>query len=447
MEQLFELLELMEQGRMAELRNRLSEMNAVDIAEFFENLEKERALVVFRILPKDLAVDVFSYMSTDQQQHIVESITDREVRTLVDGLFLDDTVDFLEEVPANVVKKVLKNTDEGTRRLINQFLRYPENSAGSKMTIEFVELPASTSAGSAIDIIRKTGVDKETVYTCYVIDERRKLLGAVALHSLLVSPDAALVGDLMDDVTPAHTMDDQEQVADMARKYDLLAVPVVDNEERLVGIITVDDLMDVIEEENTEDIEKMAALSPSEDTYLRTGVLALAKNRVVWLLILMVSGTLSGLTITRFENVISHVLVLASFIPVLMDSGGNAGSQSATLIIRGMALGEIQLSDFARVLYKELRVSLLCASVLAAVNFARLLVFSSGVSAPVAAVMSLALMITVIAAKLIGCMLPMLARLVRVDPALMASPLITTIVDVLALLVYFSLAVAILHVG
>ncbi len=436
-----ELLALMEKGHLAELRGRLVEQNAVDIAEWFEELPNERALLIFRILPKDLSADVFSYLSPEQQEHIVSVISDREVHALVDEMFLDDTVDFLEEVPAGIVKKVLKNTDEHTRRLINQFLQYPENCAGSIMTIEFVDLKTSYTVRQAIDHIRRTGVDKETIYTCYVIDEQRRLLGTVALRKLLLSPEDELIADVMQENTIfAHTLMDQESVADMARRYDLLAVPVVDNEDRLVGIVTVDDILDVIEEENTEDFEKMAAMRPSEDEYMRTPVFTMARNRIVWLLVLMVSATLTGAVILRYDALLAGMVILTSHIPMLMDTGGNCGSQVATLVIRGMALGEIQMRDFWSVLWKELRVSLIVGVTLAAVNFVRII--AVGQPALVALVVSLSLIVTVVTSKLMGAMLPLAARRLRLDPAIMASPLITTIVDVTSMITFFSIATA-----
>ena len=434
------ILGLIHQGRLAEARNWLSQMNVVDIAYWMEELEDDKILVLFRLLPKDMAAEVFSHFSKEQQEFIIESIADREIKGIIDELFLDDTVDLIEEMPANVVKKVLRNTSEERRKIINQFLKYPENSAGSLMTIEFVDLKKEMRVDQALESIRKNGVDKETINICYVIDSNRKLEGIIPIRKLILSHPSEIIKDIMEtNFISVHTLDDQEEVANIFRKYDLIAVPVVDNENRLVGIITVDDIVDIIEEENTEDFHKMAAIQPSDEEYLKTKVTALAKHRVIWLLVLMISATFTGTIIQKFEEVLQSVVALTYFIPMLMDTGGNAGSQSATLIIRGLALEEISLADIFKVLWKELRVSIIVGVILAIINFARIIIMRQA-SATIAATVSVSMLITVILAKVIGGSLPILAKKIGLDPAIMAGPLITTIVDALALLAYFSIA-------
>lgn len=434
------ILGLIHQGRLAEARTWISQMNVVDIAYWLEELDDDKILVLFRLLPKDMAAEVFSHFSKEQQEFIIESIADREIKSIIDELFLDDTVDLIEEMPANVVKKVLRNTSEERRKLINQFLKYPDNSAGSLMTIEFVDLKKEMRVDQALESIRKNGVDKETINICYVIDSSRKLEGIIPIRKLILSDPSEIVENIMEtNFVSVHTLDDQEEVANIFRKYDLIAVPVVDNENRLVGIITVDDIVDIIEEENTEDFHKMAAIQPSDEEYLKTKVTELAKHRVIWLLILMISATFTGTIIQRFEEVLQSVVALTYFIPMLMDTGGNAGSQSATLIIRGLALEEISLADIFKVLWKELRVSIIVGVILAIINFARIIIMRQA-SATIAATVSVSMLITVILAKVIGGSLPILAKKLGLDPAIMAGPLITTIVDALALLAYFSIA-------
>lgn len=443
-----QLLELLGKCNFPELRERLEKMNEVDIAEFMEGLNQEQTLLVFRILPKDISADVFSYLDSDSRTGIIEAATDKELHVLVDDLYLDDTVDMLEEVPANVVRRVLGSTDAQTRELINKFLNYPENSAGSIMTIEMVELHDRFTVREAIDHIRKTGVDKETIYTCYCIDDARHLIGSVQLRHLIMADEDDLIRDIMDGMDYlryVHTLDDQEEVADIVRKYDLLSVPVLDNENRLVGIITVDDIVDVIEEENTEDIEKMNLLKPSgnDRPYLKTSVFRLAGNRIVWLLVLMISATFTGKIIENFESLLSGMVALTAAIPMLMDTGGNAGNQTSTLVIRNLALGEVAVRDYLRILWKELRVALICSVILGVVNLGRMLLLRSGTLME-CVVTSLAMVCAVIVAKLIGCTLPIIAKLIHLDPALMAGPMITTIVDAVTLIIYFSLAQAIL---
>lgn len=434
-------LELIENGELARLKRELNEDNPANIAEFFEEIPVDKQLLVFRLLTKDNAADTFSFMDSDTQEHIVNSITDSEVRRILDDLSLDDAVDFLSEIPANLVTRVLKNTGEEKRKLINQFLNYPDDCAGSIMTIEFVQFHEDTTVLKAMEQIKKTGVNKETIYSCYVMDARRVLVGMVSLRTLILSGDDVKIKDIMeDDVIFVRTLDDQEDIANLFKKYGLIALPVVDNEQRLVGIITVDDIVDVIEQENTEDIEKMAALIPSEDEYLKTGVFTLAKNRIAWLLILMISGTISSAIISGYEAVLASSIILSSFFPILMDTGGNAGSQSSTLIIRGMAVGEIDMSDVFKVIWKEIRVGLLAGSILGAVNFVRLILLRTPLNVNIT--VSLSLIVAVVVSKSIGCLLPMAAKKLKFDPAIMAGPLITTIVDATSLIIFFNLAKA-----
>ncbi|MCK9216785.1 MAG: magnesium transporter [Firmicutes bacterium] len=434
------LKELLDCKKYLQVRNELIEMNIVDIAQILEELDKEKLLIIFRILPKEIAAGVFSHTPIELQQYIIESITDKETSNIVSKLYLDDTVDFLEEMPSNVVKKVLKNTDEETRKLINQFLNYPEDSAGSIMTIEFVDLKKHMTVAEALEHIRATGVDKETINNCFVIDEVRRLEGVVSIRKIILSDSDEIIDDIMNtDVLYANTLDDQEKIAFLFKKYDLTTLPIVDNENRLVGIVTIDDIVDIIDEENTEDLHKMAAIQPLEDEYLKTNAFVLAKHRIVWLMVLMLSATLTGSIIQRYEGMLQSAVILATFIPMLMDTGGNSGSQSSTLIIRGMALGEISTSDAFKVLIKEIKVGMIAGSTLAFVNFLRLIIFSK-LGYLVSATVSLTLLFTVIIAKLVGGLLPLIAKKVHLDPAIMAGPLITTIVDVLALAVYFNLA-------
>ncbi len=435
---------LVESGKKGELRGALSMLNEVDIAEYLATLDNERVIMVFRLLPKDISADVFSYMDTDQRTRLIDALGDQEAMRIIDDMFVDDAVDLLEELPAGVVRRLLKGADEEKRRLINQFLCYPENSAGSIMTIEYMEFHRGVTVGEAMAEIRRTGVDKETIYTLYVIDEYRKLIGTVQLRKLLLARDEQKIDEIMNEqVVSVTTVDDQEMVADTVRHYDLMSIPVVDKEGRLVGIITADDIMDVIEEENTEDFEKMAAMTPSEDEYLKNSVLTLVKNRFPWLLILMVSAMFTGLIITHFEKSLldwgTLGVALTSCMPMLMDTGGNCGSQASTLAIRALALGEIELSDIGKVLWKEMRVAAIVGVALATINFFRLWLFTSYGPA-VAAVVSVTMCITILLAKSIGCTLPILAKSIKLDPALMASPIITTVVDAASLLILFSLA-------
>lgn len=434
------IMNLVKENKYAEVKTYLMQMNVVDIAQFLEDLEVEQMLVLFRLLPKEIAADVFAYMSNEQQEYIIEAITDSEISSIVNDLFLDDTVDLLEEMPSNIVKKILKNTNKETRESINQLLKYPENSAGSLMTIEYVDLKKEMSVEQAIGHIKKTGLDKETINTCYVIDGNRKLEGIVSLRKLILHESEVLIKDMMNTkIISIDTGMDQEEIADLFKKYDLLAMPVVDKENRLVGIITIDDIVDIIEQENTEDMQKMAAMQPSEEAYLKTKVFTLAKHRVIWLLVLMISATFTGNIIKQFEEVIQSVVVLAAFIPMLMDTGGNAGSQSATLVIRGIALNEIELGDIFKVLWKEFRVSVIVGLILSVVNFLRIYFFEK-TDLKISITVCVSLFFTVVLAKIVGGVLPIIAKRLKLDPAIMASPLITTIVDAVALFTYFTMA-------
>lgn len=440
------LLELLERRDLHALRAALLEENEVDIAEFLEELPQDKIVVVFRALPKEMAAEVFSNLEPDTQQVIIQSATDQEVSAIVEELYVDDAVDMLEELPANVVKRVLKAARPDTRKLINQFLNYPDNSVGSIMTAEFTDLKQSMTVAQAIAHIRRTGENSESVYTCYVTDAGRRLEGVLTIKELLLAQDEQLIAELMEtDVITAETTEDQEEAVARMMRYDFISLPVVDKEGRLVGIVTVDDVMDVMEEEATEDFEKMAAMAPSEKPYLKTSVLSLAKHRILWLLVLMISGMITGGILGQYEAAFAAMPLLVTFIPMLTDTGGNAGSQSSTLVIRGMAVGEIQLKDFAKVFWKELRVSMLVGVVLSAVNFVRLNITYPG-NQMVALTVALALFVTVLLAKTVGGVLPMVAKLCHADPAIMAAPLITTIVDAISLVVYFRIACALLPI-
>ncbi|NLU35958.1 MAG: magnesium transporter [Clostridiales bacterium] len=429
-----------QEGKFSKIREMAFQLNVVDIAQLLDELDEEKTLIVFRLLPKDKSVEVFSYMSKEQQQYIIESITDKEIKHIIDNLFMDDTVDILEEMPANIVKKILMHVSADRRDLINQFLKYPENSAGSIMTIEYVDLKKEMTVREALEHVKKTGVDSETIDICYVMDQNRKLEGIIPLRTLVLSDGDTVIGDIMEtNIISVHTHMDQEEVGNLFRRYDLLAMPVVDQENRLVGIITIDDIIDIIEYENTEDFQVMAAMEPSEEEYLKTGIFTLARNRIVWLLILMISATFTGNIIRHYENVLASVVALAAFIPMLMDSGGNAGSQSATMVIRGLALDEIRMKDIGKVIWKEFRVSLLVGFVMTLVNFIRVY-FIEKTGFIITLTISISLYFTIILANLVGSSLPIIAKKLKLDPAIMAAPMITTIVDALALFAYFSIA-------
>ncbi len=450
-EQLLE--ELLESRQFNRVRDMLADMNAVDIAALLEDRSNEQTLLLFRLLPKTLAAEAFAYMEHDTQERLIGVLTDRELASVMDELNMDDAADLVDEMPANVVKRVLRMTDPADRRIINQLLLYPEDSAGSVLTTEFVDLKASMTVDEALDYIRRFGPDKETIYTCYVTDADRYLEGVLTVKELLLNSGDRRVGDLMEtNVISVTTTEDQEQVAALFAKYDLIALPVVDSEGRLVGIITVDDVVDIMRKETTEDIEKMAAILPTDRPYLKTGVFETYRKRIPWLLLLMVSATFTGMIITRFETALSSVVALAAFMPMLMDTGGNSGSQASVSIIRSLALGEVEFRDVLRVVWKELRVSVVCGTTLAAANFAKIMLFDnlvlkSGISMSVALVVCFTILFTVIIAKLVGCTLPLFAKKCGFDPAVMASPFITTIVDAVSLVVYFQMATLLLHLS
>lgn len=436
---------LLQNHQYKELKSALSEMNEVDIAQFLCELPQDLMVYVFRALDKDTASDVFAELPVDIQQQIILSITDQELSVIIEALAVDDAVDMLGEMPSNVVTRVLRNAKSDTRKEINQFLNYPDNSAGSVMTAEFTDLKKDMSVKDAIAHIRSTGEDRETIYNCYVIDSSRKLLGEITVKTLLLAPDTAIVGDLMEtSVICVNTLEDQEEAARLLDKYNLLALPVVDSENRLVGIITIDDAVNVIRQETTEDFQVMAATAPSEQSYLKTSVWVLARNRIVWLLVLMISDMISGGILGSFEGALTALPVLITFIPMLTDTGGNAGSQASTLIIRGLALKEITVHDFFPVLWKEIRVAVLCGAVLSLFNYIRLIIVYPGQFA-MAATVAAAMFCTVLMAKAIGGILPLIATRFKMDPALMASPLITTIVDAGSLLIYLNIARICLH--
>ncbi len=441
-----ELETLLETRQYTRLRQLLGEMNDADIAGWMEELEKNSLLKVFRILPKDLAADVFSYLEVDSQQTIITSLSEQEAATVIDNLMADDAVDLLEEMPANVVDKLLENAKPDTRQAINHLLRYPEDSAGSIMTVEYVSLKESYTVEEAIQRIRAVGLDSETINICYVLDAKRRLVGTVALRYLLLSDSDEIIRDMMhENVISVNTMTDQEQVAAQFKKYDFTAMPVVDNENRLVGIITVDDIVDIMEEEATEDMEKMAAIMPSDKPYMRTSVWETYKKRIPWLLLLMVSATFTGAIISTFEDALSVYASLIAFIPMLMDTGGNAGGQASVTVIRGLSLGEIEYRDVPGVVWKEIRVAVLCGISLAAANFVKLMLIDR-VGLMVSLTVCATLAAAVLMAMLVGCLLPVGAKRLGFDPAVMASPFITTIVDALSLLVYFRFAVMILGI-
>ena len=441
-----ELRELFGSKQYTKLRQFLAELNDADIAALFEELDEEEVSKVFRILPKDLAADVFSYLDVDYQQTIIYSLSEKEAANVIDNLMADDAVDFLDEMPANVVDRLLANAKPDTRQAINHLLRYPEDSAGSIMTVEYVSLKESLTVSQAIEHIKKVGLDSETINICYVLDAQRRLVGTVALRYLLLSDGDVIIGDLMhENVIAINTLMDQEQVAAQFKKYDFTAMPVVDNENRLVGIITVDDIVDIMEEETTEDMEEMAAIVPSDKPYMRTGVFETYKKRIPWLLLLMVSATFTGAIISSFEEALSKYAALIAFIPMLMDTGGNAGGQASVTVIRGLSLGEIEYSDVPGVIWKEIRVSVICGLTLAFANFAKLMLFDR-VGALVSVTVCATLIAAVAMAMLVGCILPIGAKKLGFDPAVMASPFITTIVDALSLLVYFRFATMILGI-
>ena len=440
-----EVKNLLENKKFNILKNELKEMNSADIPSLLEELDKESVVKVFRILSKEQAGEAFSYMEPDLKEKLIHDLTDAELRNIMDELFMDDTVDLIEEMPSNVVKRILRAVNKEDRKTINELLQYPEDSAGSIMTTEFVDLKENMTVEEALERIRTIGLDSETIYNCYVLNKNRVLLGIVNIKEILISKPGSVIKDLMaTNIISVNTMEDQEEVTKVFDKYDYFALPVVDNENRLVGIITVDDAINVIQDEVAEDFEKMAAMSPTEDGYFGTSVFKHAKNRIVWLLILMLSAAVTGAIITRYEQAFAAVPLLVSFIPMIMGTGGNCGSQSSTLIIRGLATDEIELKDVFKALWKELRVSLMVGIVLAFVNGIRIMLQYQDLQ--LAIVIGLTLIATVILAKALGCLLPLLAKKLKLDPAIMASPLITTLVDIFSILVYFQIATNIMGI-
>lgn len=454
------IIRLLEKRNFKVLKEIFLNMNEADIADIFQHIHDDAEVskkdlpLLFRLLPKDAAADVFSYMDSDMQMMLINSFTDRELAEVFDDLFIDDTVDIIEEMPANVVSRILKNTDSETRKQINQILKYPKDSAGSIMTTEYVYLNKDMTVSEALLKIRQLGMVKETVYTLYVTENRR-LIGVLSVLDILTAGDDDLIEDIMGtNVITVDTLEDKELVAAQFAKYDFIALPVVDKENRIVGIVTFDDAMDVMQEENTEDFSRMAAMSPSEDSYFKTSVFSHAKNRILWLLVLMLSATVTGAIITKYEAAFAAVPLLVSFIPMLTGTGGNCGSQTSTMIIRGMSLGEIKLKDFFKVVFKEFRIAIIVSVILALVNGVRIYITYAYINPglidnplKISITVSLAIISTVIMSKLIGCMLPMAAKKLRLDPALMAAPLISTIVDTCTTLVFFNIAMAIFHIS
>lgn len=439
--------ELINSKNLKELKSTIIDLNVVDIAEIIEDMDDKEMLLVFRMLPKEMSAEVFSYMERFDQLRIVNSITDIELASIIDELDFDDMIDVLEEMPANVVTKVLGNTPANERKLINEFLRYPEDSAGSIMTIEYVGLKPEMTVRESLEHIKKIGMDKETIYTCYVENEYKMLIGFVSLRTLVVSDENKLIKDIMvEDVISVNTLEDQEEVADKFVRYGYIALPVVDGEHRLCGIITFDDIMDIVESEATEDFHKMAAIAPSEDEYLDQTPWQLTKNRLPWLMVLMISATLTGGIIDRYNYIIAQYLILSTFIPMMTDTGGNSGSQSSTTVIRALATGEIGLSDSLKVMRKELTVGIIAGGILSFVNFLRI-VFITKVQIKIAILVSITMFITVVLSKFLGAVLPLFAKKVNIDPAIMASALITTIIDTVVLVIYFSLAVKFLPIA
>ena len=444
---------LLDSKKYSTLRDVLSTMNPADVAILFEEIPEGKLPLLFRLLPKELAAETFVEMDSDTQELLIRGFSDNELKEVVDELYVDDAADIVEEMPANVVKRILRQADPETRKMINEILNYPEDSAGSIMTTEYVSLRPKMTVEEAIKRIRRTGVDKETIYTCYVTRDDRTLIGYLSIKTLILSEDEDRIEDIMDsNIISVRTTDDQEDVAQMFSKYNFMALPVVDKEDRLVGIVTVDDAIDVLTEETTEDIEKMAAITPSEKPYLKTTVLETWKARMPWLLLLMISATFTGLIITKFENALAAQVALMSFVPMLMDTAGNSGSQASVTVIRGIAVREIEFADFFRVVLKEARVSLICGATLAVVCFGKimlvdhLLMHNEAVTVLVAFTVALTLVLTIVCAKIVGCSLPMLAEKLKLDPAVMASPFITTIVDAVSLLIYFKVATVLLGI-
>ncbi|MEL7654834.1 MAG: magnesium transporter [Bacillota bacterium] len=444
------ILKLLEAKKYSRARDEIIKNNTVDIAEILEEIIEEmgiqKAIILFRTLPKDISAEVFAYLPVDNQIDIISVITDKEIEHIIDEMDFDDMIDVLEELPANVVDKILEKSTKEERKLINTFLNYPETSAGSLMTPDYISLRKNMTVAEALAYIKKEGMDRETVYTCYIKDEGRKLLGIVSLRTLVIADDQTQVGDLMhEDIIYVNVMDDQEEVSDAFKKYGFLAIPVVDNEHRLVGIITVDDILDVIDEETTEDFQKMAGVAVSTEEYLDMSVWKHVRNRLPWLFFLMCSLMVTGFIITKFEDILSQVIILVAYLPLLMGTGGNSGAQSATLIIRGLAVGEVELKDAQKVLWKEVRISFLVGLVLSALNFAKIYLLD-GEGPLVALTVCGSMLLIIMVAKIIGGLLPIGAKKVGIDPALMASPMIASLTDMVSVVTYFALATFILGI-
>lgn len=442
------IIELLNEKKYAKVHGLLLDMNAIDVAEFLGEIADEQMLYLFRLLSKDISAEVFSNLDSDMQEYIIKSITDTEIQELIDMLFIDDTVDFIEELPAIVVKKVLRNTSNEKRNIINQFLNYPEDSAGSIMTIEFMDLKKELTVGESIERIRRLGVNKETVNTCYITGPDRVLEGEVTLKDLVLAENNKNISDIMiedQELISIPTNMDVEEISLLFTKYDALSLPVTDKENRLVGIITVDDILDIVQEEASEDIEKMAAIVPLEEEYLKASVFSMAKKRVVWLLVLMITATFTQAIIRSYEGMLATYVILTAYIPMLMGTGGNSGSQASTLVIRGLALGSIELKDFFSIIWKELRVALLVGLFLAVVNFIKMYLIDRINNIFIIIAVSVSLIVTVFVAKIVGGSLPIIAKKLNLDPALMATPLITTIVDAVTVLIYFSFSMWLLN--
>lgn len=438
------ILELLNDKKYFELKKELNRLHEVDIAEVLMDLDIKKVIIIFRLLSKDIAANVFTNLNSEIRENIIKAATDKEIKSLLNESFFDNIIDLIEEMPSNVVKKIIKNTTKDERKLINQFLDYPDNSAGSIMTIEYIGIKENMTVKQAKEYIKNADVEEETADICFVLTMDRILKGTIPIRRLVLNEDNKMIGDLMDtDVIAINTLNTKDECINIFKKYDLIASPVVDKEERLVGLITIDDVVDVIEQENTEDFQRIAATLPTNESYLNTSVLNLAKNRIVWLLVLMISATLSARVIKQYDNILQSVVILVAFIPMLMGTGGNSGSQASTLIIRGMALDEILTKDILKVLWKELRVSLIVGLILAGVNFLRI-VYIEKVEINIALIVCSTLLVTVIIAKLLGGSLPIIAKKFKLDPAIMASPLITTILDVLVLFIYMNISKIIL---
>ncbi len=444
-EEVEKLTTLIENKKINDLREFLENINSADFPSILENLDDEKTIMVYRLLPKEQAAEVFVRLDSDSQERLINCLTDSEIKKVMNEIFMDDATDLVEEMPSNVVKRILANTKPENRKIINELLKYPDDTAGTLMTTEFVDLEENMTVDDAFIKIKQTGLRKETVYNCYVLSDDRKLIGVIDIKDLLISEKNEQIKNLMDtNVIKTHTLEDQEEITKMFDKYDCVAIPVVDKEERLVGIITIDDVIDVIQEETLEDFEKMAAITPNNETYFKTSVFKHAKNRIVWLLILMISATITGSIIASFESAIASLPILVAFLPMLMDTGGNSGSQASTLIIRGLAMDEITTKDLFKAMWKELRVGLIVGTVLALANGIRILIQYQDIK--IAGVVAVTLLFTVIIAKLLGCIMPIGAKKLKLDPAIMASPLITTIVDACSVCIFLNFSSIVFHI-